>query len=1206
MVVSAVSPPMGEDSLDTPSLPQQLDQLQANLIPRGRQSSAPISHPPSDPESSSSSSSDAGGDPPVRGGGGYAGGNHPPSPSPFHPLGDMDPALMRSVMRLGHITTLKLIPKRARPVVTEILAMLVHDLGYRTFHRTSERAPFAAAWKLFLAGYPSVPEIRARAALITASRWRELKELVLESLPSRPRGKRSRTGAARAAATAGRIGKAMRVLSQIHPPCKHSPNQLRSALVTYHPHASKPLPAPVVYPAPPADALYSPIREEVEAQAERLRESGRSSPTLPWHTHVAQVIRMLRRGTAPGPSGLRVEHLRLAVIDISSPACDAVADFIDLMLGGLVPQQMCAATLSGMPKPNNDGIRPIAAGETLRKVAARMEATALRRCLGDSLETHGQQFALSKHGSLKVYDTVRKANAEGKVVVKIDVKNAFNAVELCDIVNAIEQAISSPQQGSDVNPQSVICGSPFVRALYCQSTTLWLAKVDADPIVSERGVAQGCPLSTLLFSNLMSRLLQRAHASYVEQVVDPEVHLVSDPVSSVSFADDCYIMASSPEAIKNFMAILKLELDAVGLVVNSSKCQYIFRSADCDPTLDQLGVAVNLMDVMGGPVPALHLPRAQRVALVKDYAWKTITQKASVVSAATQFEDPQHAWGALCHCGMFSRTYHLFTALAMEKSLSASELRNLMCAAESVDMAVLAETLGAFGFEFGPNQWVQATLAVSQGGLGISSISANADAFTRAAAALQNVPPSESTATKALCNSIRDQRSRALAALQESLSPQDALRLADLCLPGAGAWIRGSATASSVRGTLMQADVAQAALAIHLGIPVFPQYDVASPIPRCPEGDSCRHRCALEPSGRHTIQCALPTSRHNAVRDVLFSLAFPVAFPGSAQREQGLRGDAPPTDDVVGIQPELHRPGDVTYRLYQQPRRTFVDVTIAGVHQDDTRTVRLARRAESAKEATFRQRHCGGAGGSGRGDGVHFVPLGISVFGTFGPSASAEIKRLGQAYRTMGVELLAESPFDEAEIIRQRLATTVVSANATEILRVRELVGITALKTQDVLRRGNAPRAVVAQRHAGDAGQYRGICEKKSFADEGDRLLPAPIVGSERGIGVGSGAWSPRSSTFDLVHRVGTWPHSQDALPMETRNINLKFSVNSKVVVFESVDQAALRTTGRRRRFIGALGEAVRLPQPLDPSDDDVPPGACLRVAPGRDILVGG
>ena len=137
------------------------------------------------------------------------------------------------------------------------------------------------------------------------------------------------------------------------------------------------------------------------------------------------------------------------------------------------------------------------------------------------------------------------------------------------------------------------------------------------------------------------------------------------------------------------------------------------------------------------------------------------------------------------------------------------------------------------------------------------------------------------------------------------------------------------------------------------------------------------------------------------------------------------------------------------------------------------------------------------------------------------------------------MELLTESPFDEAEAIRQRLATTVVAANAIEILRVRELVGITALKTQDVRRRGNAPRAFVARRHALAVERYRGTCGRKSYADEGERLLPAPIVGNEGSAGGGGVVGGPRASTVDLVHHVAAWPHNQGQHPMETRTIKI-------------------------------------------------------------------
>ena len=276
----------------------------------------------------------------------------------------------------------------------------------------------------------------------------------------------------------------------------------------------------------------------------------------------------------------------------------------------------------------------------------------------------------------------------------------------------------------------------------------------------------------------------------------------------------------------------------------------------------------------------------------------------------------------------------------------------------------------------------------------------------------------------------------------------------------------------------MEAADAQVAMALHLGMPVLEKYEGPGPRP-CPQGDSCRTRGEVEVSGRHTLQCAHLTRRHNLVRDVLASLAGPVAQTGSLATEQGLgaqAADAPHGGEENEDEPEeerdLSRPGDVVYRLATQIKRTFVDVTCVGIRVGDNGATRIAQRAEKEKVSNFKRRFQ--SNGHQEGNGVFFVPFGVSTFGTFGSSACKEVSRLARAYGARGIELLTEAFFGVGECIKQRIATAVVSTNATAIRETRAKVGCRDLSWAR-MRRGAA--CGIGSRHSREEKRYREIVE---------------------------------------------------------------------------------------------------------------------------------
>ena len=91
---------------------------------------------------------------------------------------------------------------------------------------------------------------------------------------------------------------------------------------------------------------------------------------------VFKAISTFRRSSAPGPTGLRAEHLQ-SVMNATAPnrvdrVADSVTGLIKVMAGGEVPEAVApyldgAYLFSSVKK----GVRPIAVGNLLRRITSK-------------------------------------------------------------------------------------------------------------------------------------------------------------------------------------------------------------------------------------------------------------------------------------------------------------------------------------------------------------------------------------------------------------------------------------------------------------------------------------------------------------------------------------------------------------------------------------------------------------------------------------------------------------------------------------------------------------------------------------------------------------------------------------------------------------------------------------------------------------------
>ena len=89
--------------------------------------------------------------------------------------------------------------------------------------------------------------------------------------------------------------------------------------------------------------------------------------------HLLSAIRKSPRGSGPGHSGWRYEHLKVLIDDPST--ADLLFSVCSLIANGQLPvsvsKLLSAACLIALPKSNGD-VRPVAIGESLRRLTAKV------------------------------------------------------------------------------------------------------------------------------------------------------------------------------------------------------------------------------------------------------------------------------------------------------------------------------------------------------------------------------------------------------------------------------------------------------------------------------------------------------------------------------------------------------------------------------------------------------------------------------------------------------------------------------------------------------------------------------------------------------------------------------------------------------------------------------------------------------------------
>jgi hypothetical protein len=157
--------------------------------------------------------------------------------------------------------------------------------------------------------------------------------------------------------------------------------------------------------------------------------------------HVLKCIKSFKAGSAPGPSGLRAEHIKVAVKKVprnrTDKALDAVTKLVNVLGAGHLPEE-AAPYFSGARlfggKKKCGGIRPIAVGTITRRLVSK--------CFSFTVSVKAAQllapFQLGvgvRGGCEALVHTVRALMEDPNIppdtrcLLQVDLINAFNRVD---------------------------------------------------------------------------------------------------------------------------------------------------------------------------------------------------------------------------------------------------------------------------------------------------------------------------------------------------------------------------------------------------------------------------------------------------------------------------------------------------------------------------------------------------------------------------------------------------------------------------------------------------------------------------------------------------------------------------------------------------------------------------------------------------------
>ena len=776
----------------------------------------------------------------------------------------------------------------------------------------------------------------------------------------------------------GDVFAALRILTSEDTIAPHNDETL-AALRSKHPH----VPAPGELPELPEGSVCVPMTVDCDT--------------------VLEAIRSMKPGSGAGLDGMRPIHLQELLgqdtAERGRRLLSALTSLVNMVLRGNVPNYardaFYGASLIALTKKDG-GIRPIAVGSVYRRLASRLCARLVVSQTSDSLKprqlgvgTPGGCEAAAHAARHFIYGVDHADVEEVTILVKIDIKNAFNTVERPKIFSKLLS--KCPQVYS------------FMHQAYHSPTPLYFGR---DKIESQTGLQQGDPMAPISFCLAIHDVISGLSSPF-----------------NVWFIDDGTVGGNLDRVLGDLSAISQ-GFAELGLQLNQAKCE---------------------VTVLGGPSAAAHRYAVDRVRAAMPNITETPVENLSLLGSplgANSLESFARASTERVKmiCRRLSPLDAHWALFFLSRYVSAPRINYLLRVAPMYtageELLIIDEIVrhclsDHINVRLSDDAWKQASLPVRFGGLGVRSVSDLAlPCFLASAhsayelvssilghaglapdplytqAALDNfgqlyggpdLPSGEGLFRQRDWDGIAC-RHRLDSLLQPS-SQVNRARLLAASSPYSGAWL--NATPVPSLGLHLSDAAVQVGVALRLGAPVC-------------EPHLCRCQRWVDIFGHHGLSCRYSAGRlprHANLNDVVKRALASAGIPSWLEPVGLDRGDG-------------RRPDGVTVFPYYQGRSLCWDSTCVDTFCSSAVVDSAIAPGAAATRAEMRKREKY----AGLADRYLFEPVSVETTGVLGASTAPFIRGLGRRITAQTGDRR------ETRWLFERLSLAVVRGNAASVL----------------------------------------------------------------------------------------------------------------------------------------------------------------------------
>jgi len=429
---------------------------------------------------------------------------------------------------------------------------------------------------------------------------------------------------------------------------------------------------------------------------------------------VAKTVNTFPEDSAPGPSGARAQHLKDALTPADKgPVLEALTPLTQLLANGCAPREvapfLAGAGLVALPKAKG-GVRPIAVGELLRRLTAKLLCAEVKD------EAHSYTFpaqvgVATPLGAETAVHVVRQwmERQEGsntKAALKLDFRNAFNLVDRSAMLHEVDAHFPTL--------------SRWVRWCYEEESSLLFA---GHELLSATGVQQGDPLGPLLFATTIQPLVEELKAGTGEAALD----------LTLFYHDDGFL-AGDLEALSAALRRVEEAGARLGLQLNLGKCELLLpKDNTLDPTAPARLFPRELLEDDEGNSTVRHNGNFDLLGCpvgspehCANYTAQVAAKAGVLLDEVGSLADPQVVLRLLRVCASHAKLTYNCRGTPSDAHLA--ELSTF----DSKVRETFAKTTGLL---VNDKAWKQATLGFRNAGLGLRSTARHAAAAYLASAA---------------------------------------------------------------------------------------------------------------------------------------------------------------------------------------------------------------------------------------------------------------------------------------------------------------------------------------------------------------------------------------------------------------------------------------------------------------------------------------